>query len=210
LPLVGPSKFDRIDTMKTVPYYKYATTLFDVTRRSMPLPIPKTLTSDELYALCAYILALNNIIGEDEVMGANALPQVKMPKRQFHRMGSRHDRIRPDSLAGTRDALNRGWSGCIAGNGYPDAPVGPLVSYQINRQLSGWIRTFEAHCQGRKVPSDMIHPGWLGRGRLRRDRRRQMKTRAPVSPQDSRLCFKAEPVAGPPNKNYRRDPGFFL
>ena len=26
LPLVGPSKFDHIDTMKTVPYYKYATT----------------------------------------------------------------------------------------------------------------------------------------------------------------------------------------
>ena len=44
------------------------------------------------------------------------------------------------------------------------------------------IRAFEAHCQGRKVASDMIHPGWLGRGRLRRDRRRQMKTRAPVSP----------------------------
>src|SRR6266478_4118430 len=81
LPLVGPSKFDRIDTMKTVPYYKYATTLFDVTRRSMPFPIPKTLTSDELYALCAYILALNNIIGEDEVMDANTLPQVKMPNR---------------------------------------------------------------------------------------------------------------------------------
>ena len=35
LPMVGPSKFDRIDTMKTVPYYKYATTLFDVTRRSI-------------------------------------------------------------------------------------------------------------------------------------------------------------------------------
>jgi S-disulfanyl-L-cysteine oxidoreductase SoxD len=81
LPLVGPSKFDRIDTMKTVPYYKYATTLFDVTRRSMPFPIPKTLTGDELYALCAYILALNNIIGEDEVMDANTLPQVKMPNR---------------------------------------------------------------------------------------------------------------------------------
>jgi hypothetical protein len=81
LPLVGPSKFDRIDTMKTVPYYKYATTLFDVTRRSMPFPIPKTLTNDELYALSAYILSLNKIIGEDEVMDAQTLPQVKMPNR---------------------------------------------------------------------------------------------------------------------------------
>jgi S-disulfanyl-L-cysteine oxidoreductase SoxD len=81
LPMVGPSKFDRIDTMKTVPYYKYATTLFDVTRRSMPFPAPKTLTNDELYALSAYILSLNKIIGEDEVMDAKSLPRVKMPNR---------------------------------------------------------------------------------------------------------------------------------
>ena len=81
LPLVGPSKFERIDTMKTVPYYKYATTLFDVMRRSMPYPAPKTLTAAELYALSAYILALNKIIGEDEVMDAKTLPQVKMPNR---------------------------------------------------------------------------------------------------------------------------------
>jgi cytochrome c len=80
-PMVGPSKFDRIDTMKTVPYYKYATTLYDVMRRSMPYPIPKTLTSDELYALSAYILFLNKIVGEDEVMDANSLPRVKMPNR---------------------------------------------------------------------------------------------------------------------------------
>jgi mono/diheme cytochrome c family protein len=81
LPLVGPSKFDRIDTMKTVPYYKYATTLYDVMRRSMPFPIPKTLTNEELYALSAYILSLNKIIGENDVMDAKTLPQVKMPNR---------------------------------------------------------------------------------------------------------------------------------
>ncbi len=81
LPLVGPAKFDRIDTMKTVPYYKHATTLFDVMRRSMPYQMPKTLTADELYALSAYILSLNKIIGEGEVMNAKSLPQVKMPNR---------------------------------------------------------------------------------------------------------------------------------
>jgi cytochrome c len=78
-PMVGPAKFDKIDTPKTVPYYKYATTLFDVIRRSMPYPIPKTLTDDEVYALSAYILSLNKIIGENDVMNAKTLPQVKMP-----------------------------------------------------------------------------------------------------------------------------------
>jgi S-disulfanyl-L-cysteine oxidoreductase SoxD len=81
VPMVGPSKFDRIDTMKTVPYYKYATTLFDVMRRSMPYQMPKTLANDELYALSAYILSLNKIIGENDVMDAKTLPQVKMPNR---------------------------------------------------------------------------------------------------------------------------------
>jgi mono/diheme cytochrome c family protein len=81
LPMVGPSRFDKIDTMKTVPYYKYATTLFDVMRRSMPFSMPKTLTNEELYALSAYILSLNKIIGENEVMDAKTLPQVKMPNR---------------------------------------------------------------------------------------------------------------------------------
>ena len=81
LPLVGPSKFDRIDTMKTVPYYKHATTLFDVTRRSMPYQMPRTLTDNEVYALTAYILSLNKIIGESDVMNAETLPKVKMPNR---------------------------------------------------------------------------------------------------------------------------------
>ena len=67
--------------MKTVPYYKYATTLFDVVRRSMPFPMPRTLTPDELYAVSAYILALNKIIGENDVMNAETLPKVQMPNR---------------------------------------------------------------------------------------------------------------------------------
>ena len=67
--------------MKTVPYYKYATTLFDVIRRSMPYPMPRTLSNDELYAVSAYILSLNKIIGESDEMNAETLPKVKMPNR---------------------------------------------------------------------------------------------------------------------------------
>ena len=47
----------------------------------MPWPQPKTLTDNEVYALTAYILALNNIIREDDVMNAESLPKVKMPNR---------------------------------------------------------------------------------------------------------------------------------
>jgi len=47
----------------------------------MPWNQPKTLTDDEVYALTAYILVLNKIIGENDVMNADTLPKVKMPNR---------------------------------------------------------------------------------------------------------------------------------
>jgi cytochrome c len=68
--------------VKTVgSYWPYATTLFDYIRRAMPLPESKSLTDDEVYALAAFILAQNRIIGEDDVMDARTLPQVRMPNR---------------------------------------------------------------------------------------------------------------------------------
>ena len=62
-------------------YWPYATTLFDMTRRSMPMQVPGTLSNDEVYAVTAYLLYLNHIIGEKDQMNAKTLPQVKMPNR---------------------------------------------------------------------------------------------------------------------------------
>ena len=62
-------------------YWPYATTLFDYVRRAMPITAPLSLTNDEVYAVTAYVLALNGIVGEDAVMNAQSLPQVKMPNR---------------------------------------------------------------------------------------------------------------------------------
>ena len=71
-----------IETTKTIAnFWPYATTLFDFTRRAMPWQQPRTLTDDEVYALTAYILSLNKIIGENDVMNAETLPKVRMPNR---------------------------------------------------------------------------------------------------------------------------------
>jgi mono/diheme cytochrome c family protein len=71
-----------IDATKTIAnFWPYATTLFDFTRRAMPWPRPRTLTNDEVYALTAYMLGLNHIIKDDEVMNAQTLPKVRMPNR---------------------------------------------------------------------------------------------------------------------------------
>ena len=62
-------------------YWPYATTIFDFTRRAMPLNAPGVLNNDQLYAVTAYLLYLNHIIKETEIINANTLPKVKMPNR---------------------------------------------------------------------------------------------------------------------------------
>ena len=62
-------------------YWPYATTLFDYIRRAMPYALPQSLADDEAYALTAYLLYLNEIIGEDDEMTAQTLPMVVMPNR---------------------------------------------------------------------------------------------------------------------------------
>jgi cytochrome c len=68
--------------VKTVgSYWPYAITLFDYVRRAMPYQETKSLTNNELYAVCAYILHLNGIIGPDDALDAQSLPLGKMPNR---------------------------------------------------------------------------------------------------------------------------------
>jgi len=62
-------------------YWPYVTTIFDMTRRSMPMDKPGALTNDEVYAVTAYLLYLNNIIGENDEMNAETLPKIQMPNR---------------------------------------------------------------------------------------------------------------------------------
>jgi S-disulfanyl-L-cysteine oxidoreductase SoxD len=62
-------------------FWPYATTIFDFIRRAMPFTTPRSLSDDEVYALTAYILAENKLIGANDTMNAETLPKVKMPNR---------------------------------------------------------------------------------------------------------------------------------
>jgi cytochrome c len=62
-------------------YWPYATTVFDYVRRAMPYVQPHSLTADETYAVTAYLLAVNGVIGQSDVMNATTLPKVVMPNR---------------------------------------------------------------------------------------------------------------------------------
>ena len=48
----------------------------------MPLNREGTLTADQVYALTAYLLYLNDVISEDEVLDAQTLPKIEMPNRE--------------------------------------------------------------------------------------------------------------------------------
>jgi cytochrome c len=62
-------------------YWPYATTVFDYVRRAMPYVMPHSLSDDETYALTAYLLFINDVIGETDVIDARTLPAVQMPNR---------------------------------------------------------------------------------------------------------------------------------
>ncbi|MBI3667680.1 MAG: cytochrome c [Acidobacteria bacterium] len=68
--------------LKTIgSYWPFATTVWDYINRAMPYDKPGTLTADEVYALTGYMLFLNGVIRENDVMNAKTLPQVRMPNR---------------------------------------------------------------------------------------------------------------------------------
>ena len=55
--------------------------MFLSVRRAMPLNDSKSLSDDEVYAVVAYILQLNGVIGDKNKMDAQTLPAVRMPNR---------------------------------------------------------------------------------------------------------------------------------
>ena len=92
-------------------YWPYATTLFDYIRRAMPSNAPGTLANDEVYALTAWLLAENGIIGPDAAMNATSLPQVAMPARRRLRPAGTvaaapgRRRVAPTSVTSSRVAM---------------------------------------------------------------------------------------------------------
>ena len=80
--LIGGPPKATLDGGKTIAnYWPYATTVFDYIRRAMPFTQPRSLTDQEVYALTAYLLAGNKLIGENDEINATTLPKVSMPNR---------------------------------------------------------------------------------------------------------------------------------
>jgi mono/diheme cytochrome c family protein len=62
-------------------YWPYAPTLFDFNWRAMPMDKPGSLSADDAYAVTAYLLFAEGLVGETQVVDTRTLPAVKMPNR---------------------------------------------------------------------------------------------------------------------------------
>lgn len=78
----GKGTLETPKPLKTVgSYWPYATTLWDYIHRAMPFDHPGTLSNDDIYAVSAYVLYLNDIVGENTVVSQTTLPTIRMPNR---------------------------------------------------------------------------------------------------------------------------------
>lgn len=85
-------------------YWRYATTLWDYVNRTRPFTAPHTLSANDVYALTAYILNLNDVVDNNFIADRNSLPKVTAQRRQLHlaRSAPRH----------LRERMHEGLCGC--------------------------------------------------------------------------------------------------
>jgi len=76
----GKGTLASADPVKTVgSYYPYLSSVFDYIRRAMPFGDAQSLSNDDLYAVTAYVLNLNDIVDDNFVLSKQTWPSVKMP-----------------------------------------------------------------------------------------------------------------------------------
>lgn len=76
----GKGTLSSNDPVKTVgSYFPYASSVFDYVRRAMPFGDAQSLSNDELYAVVAYVLYLNDLVDDKFVLSKDSFAKLKMP-----------------------------------------------------------------------------------------------------------------------------------
>ena len=112
-------------------YWPFAPTLWDYINRAMPMPAPHTLSADDVYALTAYILNLNDIVPNEFVADRESLPKVKMPNRDnFLWTDPRPDTIAKPCMNGCTDPAGIKIVSTAEGKNLTPRTTGPLDTMQ--------------------------------------------------------------------------------
>lgn len=72
-------------------FWPYASTLWDYIHRAMPFTQPESLTDEEVYALTAYVLYLNDLVDYDFELTQGNLADIEMPNRDGFFVDDRPD-----------------------------------------------------------------------------------------------------------------------
>jgi S-disulfanyl-L-cysteine oxidoreductase SoxD len=112
-------------------YWPFAPTLWDYINRAMPMPAPHTLSADDVYALTAYILNLNDIVPSEFVADRESLPKVKMPNRDnFLWTDPRPDTMAKPCMNGCADPADIKIASTAEGKNLTPRTTGPLDTMQ--------------------------------------------------------------------------------
>ncbi len=92
----GADSLSSDDPVKTIgSYWPYTSTLFDYINRAMPFGDAQSLSPDEVYAVTAYVLFLNDLIEDDQELNQDNLALVELPNQSGF-----VDDTRPDTASG--------------------------------------------------------------------------------------------------------------
>ena len=76
-------------------YWPYLSTVYDYVHRAMPFGGARTLSDDEVYAITAYLLYLNDIVDDDFVLSKDNFLDVEMPNAGSFYMDDRAEKELP-------------------------------------------------------------------------------------------------------------------
>ena len=112
-------------------YWPFATTLWDYINRAMPFQSPHSLSANDVYAITAYVLNLNNIVDNNFVADRNSLPKVKMPNHDsFVWQDPRPDTSAKECMNNCADPKKIKIESTAEGKGLTPKTTGPLDEMQ--------------------------------------------------------------------------------
>ncbi len=159
--LRGPSPVRTVGSLLA-----HATTLWDYINRAMPFPNSKTLAPDEVYALTAYVLNLNDIVPAGTTLDQNSLPLVQMPNRDGYTTD--HGFM---SIHGKPDVNNRACMHDCAGEVKISSQLPDGFAQQNYGDLSLQFRGLDDERACPAPRQDRSCPRWARRRRRRTARR---------------------------------------
>ena len=108
-------------------YWPFAVTLFDYINRAMPFQAPHSLSANDVYALTAYVLSINNIVANNFVADRDSLPKVKMPNHdKFIWQDPRPDTSAKECMKDCADPKSIKIESTAEGKGLTPRTTGPL------------------------------------------------------------------------------------